>query len=252
MLIDLISNSQNDRFVYLQIVPALMKLLTSERMWTDVIKLISCLHPALLLLRLADKKSPSMDRLYYYVRQMYELLMLSRNKLDDLEDNYKGSNNKFSLHKMYQYFMQTCEITDYCNEFKFKNATNGDELNDNDYDSDDSSSGNELDEETNSDDDSVESAETSINLGERVVKKWELRQKKLSHDVAVAGWMLSPSPEVMRDVKDNHDGYHRNTVESVLKKWILFDVSIFISPIAAIHIQLTVFIFIVYILDKTK
>lgn len=207
-----------------------MKILTSERMWNDVGTLVTCLFPGLLLLRLADKKSPCMDRLYYYTRQMEDAIALSKNKLSNLESNYKNSSNKFSYHKMYQYFLQTSEVSDYSNEFQCS-ITNREEVGEdednvsavsNDVSDDDGvkDSSNEFD----SDDSDDELEEAPNTLGERVFKRWEVRQNKLIHDLSIAGWMMSPSAEVMRDAA-NHEGHHRDAVERLLIKWILFEVS---------------------------
>lgn len=134
----------------------------------DITTLVSSLYSALMLLCLADKKHPSMDRLYYYVRQMEELLLSSNQKLNKLELKYKSNNtNMFSLHTMYQYFMQTCEITDYCNEFKVKDAVDGYEST---HNMDDASVGS-TDSYDNNDGSKDEEATvpSTVSLGDRVI-----------------------------------------------------------------------------------
>jgi hypothetical protein len=49
------------------------------------------------------------------------------------------------------------------------------------------------------------------------------QKKKLIHDLSIAGWMLSPVPEVMKDVDSSHDGYHCNAVEQSLKQWLHYE-----------------------------
>ena len=100
-----------------QVAPALSKLLQSERLWNDLNVVVRSVYPALLILRLADKKTPGMDKLYFYVRQMDEAIVRSKFLLDSIEEKYQDSNNNFSKNKMMQYFLQTNEISDYCNEF---------------------------------------------------------------------------------------------------------------------------------------
>jgi hypothetical protein len=206
----------------MKVAPSLTKLLQSDRMWNDVTTLVRAVYPGLLLLRMADKKTPAMDRLYYYVRQMDTTMERSKKLLDDIESKYKGANNRFSNNKMFEYFLQTTEITDYCNEF-------GNKINDDDDDSVSSvesgkaNKGNTLENETDTDEDD-EPTET-VSLGDRMKARWDLRKKKLINDLSICGWMTSPMPEIMRDVLINHDGEHRNAVERILKKWILYDVS---------------------------
>ena len=86
-------------------------------MWNDLNVVVLAVYPALLILRLADKKTPGMDKLYFYVRQMDEAIVRSKFLLDSIEEKYQDSNNNFSKNKMMQYFLQTNEISDYCNEF---------------------------------------------------------------------------------------------------------------------------------------
>lgn len=157
-----------------------MKLLVSERMWNDAITLVTCLYPGLLLLRLADKKSPCMDRLYFYTRQMQETIVSSKTKLSELEANYKNDRNKFSYHKMYQYLLQTNEISDYCNEFSCstKNKEEVDDEDDNvsqvSNDLTDDDNTNEKDSNESGTDDELDETPVFIDspdiLGERVLK----------------------------------------------------------------------------------
>jgi hypothetical protein len=160
------------------------------------------------------QKKTGMDKLYLYVRQMDQSMVRSKVLLDQMEKNYKGGNKKFSQNKMIQYFLQSTEISDYCNEF-----TKLDKINDNDDDSSTSSSSSSS--STEDDESSTEqNGESVLTLGDRLVQKWEKRKQKLSHDLSIAGWMLSPVPEIMKDASSAHDGDHRNAVERLLKRWI--------------------------------
>ena len=83
-------------------------------------------------------------------------------------------------------------------------------------------------EEVSDDEDNIGDMDISLlettTLGTKVVDRWEHRKKKLVTDLAITGWMLSPSSEVMEDCFINHDGAHRNALEQILKKWILIKV----------------------------
>jgi hypothetical protein len=200
-------------------------------MWTDMRTLVRAVYPALLLLRMADEKKPGMDKLYFYVRRMEETIHRSKELLDEMDNNYHDNNGDFSKHKMFQYFLQTKTISDYCNEFKEKD----------DFSNDDDSVGSESDMEEaaeeaaeepaddgdDSDDDStVDDDDTAETLGDKVKSRWDHRKQKLITDLSITGWMLSPSPEIMKDVNSGHTGEHRNAVERVLKRWILHKVSL--------------------------
>jgi hypothetical protein len=89
------------------------KLLTSERMWNDMTIVIRSIFPALILLRLADKKKPSMDKLFFYCRKMEESLKRSKLLLDPLEQNYKKNYESENLSKqMLRYFLNSTSNED--------------------------------------------------------------------------------------------------------------------------------------------
>ncbi len=210
------------------------KLIQSDRMWNDVTVLVRSLYPALLLLRLADLKTPAMDKLYFYVRQMDQVMIRSKELLDEMETKYKSqSNSNFSYNKMIQYFLQTNEISDYCNEFKILDELKDDDSVCSDTEQDNSDDKQDKPEDYNkdkcedekdpndSDSEDESEDEEEHTLGDRVKLRWDHRKKKLSHDLSIASWMLSPVPDIMKDAYDSHDGDHRNAVERLLKRWII-------------------------------
>lgn len=75
------------------------------------------------------------------------------------------------------------------------------------------------------DEESVESFDSEVahddsnaTLGQRVTDLWWKRRDKLVTDFAIAGWLLSPIPEVYNDSKHNMTGEHRDAVERLLNK----------------------------------
>lgn len=194
-------------------------------MWNDMKTLIRAVFPALLLLRLADEKKPGMDKLYFYVRRMEETIEKSKELLDEMDENYRDSNGNFSNNKMFQYFLQTKTISDYCNEFKDKEDIKDDDDSSVESESDVEES-DELDGEDDDSDDDLTVDEAVETLGDKVKSRWNHRKQKLITDLSITGWMLSPSPAVMKDVNTGHTGMHRNAVERILKKWILHKVSL--------------------------
>jgi hypothetical protein len=84
-------------------------LLQSERLWHFIEQVIEALYPALLLLRLADQKSPAMDKLYYYVHQMDKTIKNSKailNLSENLINEAIGDDHNISA-KMIGYFLKT-------------------------------------------------------------------------------------------------------------------------------------------------
>ena len=161
---------------FIQVAPALSKLIQSDRMWNDITVLVRSVYPALLLLRLADLKSAAMDKLYFYVRQMDLTMNRSKELLQEMEKNYiSSSNNKFSYNKMIQYFLQTTEVSDYCNEFKNLDEEPED---DESINSDDDVQ-EDLD-DCDSDDETIDEEKSEVTLGERVKLRWDHRKKKIN------------------------------------------------------------------------
>lgn len=58
----------------------------------------------------------------------------------------------------------------------------------------------------------------ALTLGDKFSNAWDKRSKKLEHDMAITGWMVSPLPECREDAMHNHEGYHRDAVERLIKK----------------------------------
>jgi len=56
------------------------------------------------------------------------------------------------------------------------------------------------------------------NLGLHILRKWKKRRPKMVSDYCTAGWMLSPDPRVMKDVKEHHRGRHVDATERLLVK----------------------------------
>lgn len=208
------------------------KLLTSERMWNDMTIVIRSIFPALILLRLADKKKPSMDKLFFYCRKMEESLKRSKLLLDPLEQNYKKNYESENLSKgMLRYFFNSTSNEDinYGTEFMTSQV----------YIDDDSESDDEepLDMDTNEDDDES-NVVNEVTLGGKVIDLWNHRKTNLESDLAIGGWMVSPHSEIMDDVAI-HNGKHRDVTERMLIKWMEHEVNKFLFLVVDINLTLT-------------
>jgi hypothetical protein len=80
----------------------------SERFWKFVEQVIQAFYPGLLLLLLADKKSPAMDKLFLYVRQMDNTMKNSKAFLNLMEHKIQQVDDKDSniAAKMICYFLR--------------------------------------------------------------------------------------------------------------------------------------------------
>lgn len=158
-------------------------------------KFVRSVFPMLVVLRLADKKEPVMDKLYFYVRRMDRTLDRSKEMLDELEGTTRG----VSLHIL--------------NMISDQNINHGD----NHCGSDDDTA--ELYQDDSSEEDR-EAIDRAVSLGQKVVDIWHKRRSKLVSDYAIAGWLLSPIPEVFEDSKTCMRGEHRDAVDRLLKKML--------------------------------
>jgi hypothetical protein len=203
------------------VAKSLGKLLQSDRMWKHVLLVVRAVFPVLLLLRLADKKQPGMDRLYFYVRRMDEALKRSRELLDEIEQNYTDQPGTDCRTQMIQYFLGTeAVVSTYTNELDVANEDDGDDSDeDNDSDAEDELV-DDLEDRTNDEEAAIDLQEL---CGTKVYNSWTKRSKALRPDIAIAGWMCSPDPEIMKDVK-NHTGDHLQAVERMLRKWYSHEV----------------------------
>ena len=164
-------------------------MLKRDTTWEFMTKFVRAVFPMLIVLRLADRKDPVMDKLYFYVRRMDKTLERSKVLLDEIEEK---------THGLYWRILQ--DVT-------------SDDTTPND-DSDAESASVVLDSSTEDDDDST----NSKSLGDKVIDLWNKRRAKLVSDFAIAGWLLSPLHEIYEDSKTAMTGAHRNAVDRLLKK----------------------------------
>lgn len=198
-------------------------------MWSDMEIFVKAVYPALIVLRLADSKQPGMDRLHFYVRRLERTLNISKNHLNSLNINYQLNAKKDVNYNMLSYFLNTnaTESSNYHNEFQnvIGNNDEHDEYSDcsdeqniiDDNVAMDDKSDDEISYYSNSDDDNKR-------LGNKMFSFFLNRKKNLVYDLSIAGWMVSPLPDVIKDAA-THVGSDRDAVERLLKKWYGTEVS---------------------------
>ena len=172
----------------------MIESLKRDTTWEFMSNIVRAVFPMLIVLRLADQKEPVMDKLFFYVRRMDLTLEKSKGILDDMEKRTRGTSWRI-----------LSEIRNNSDESK----------EDADLVSDDDDEEAELDESTDSDN---LDRDTTKTLGQKVVEIWLKRRDRLVTDFAIAGWLLSPIPEVYRDSSSNQTGEHREAVDRLLKK----------------------------------
>jgi hypothetical protein len=145
----------------------------------------------LIVLRLADQKDPVMDKLYFYIRRMDKTLEKSKQILDGLHDRSQG-----------QLWLNISSLSEDGVIIDEEDSTDESELKATIHDS--------------STEDS--DTESKLSLGNKVIDIWKKRREKLVTDFAIAGWLLSPIPEVYEDSRLNMTGEHRDAVDRLLKK----------------------------------
>jgi hypothetical protein len=212
-------------------------LLLSERLWNLIGQVIRSFYPALLLLRLADQKSPAMDKLYYYVRQMDGTIEQSKGILNQLENKISAveSSSKNVATKMMQYFLRsdkdqrllvsTISQEDMSGLDRKQTSIVPYEIESNDdYSNNEKGLPLEVIRDSSDDDSEEDNEATDLQLGDHMEEAWKERSAKLRTDIAIAGWMCSADALVMKDVNDNHLGEHKNVVTELLKKWYFHEV----------------------------
>jgi hypothetical protein len=152
-------------------------------MWEDMQVVVRALFPGLMLLRLADKSEPSMDKLYIYIRRMDIALERSWVLLNQVEDHYTGGSTGDSGHILRnraKYFLRNeKDIADVENEFKYSRYDSDEGDSDSDVSSIEST--NEADPNSDSDDSTVTSTKElekeNNRLGNKMIVFWNAGKK---------------------------------------------------------------------------
>jgi len=162
-----------------------------------MLTVVRALFPGLIVLRLADSNSPNMDKLFYYVRRLDRVLAQSKVLLDRVEQSIANDGPQ-------QYGKLVVE----CLSNKDMQMEHEEDNNDGDESEVDYSSSDEADKTD------------SPTLGDRFLQSWDRRKVKLSHDLSVSGWMVSPIKEIFDDARSFSKGSeHREAVKRLFLKW---------------------------------
>jgi hypothetical protein len=202
----------------------LVNIIQSDRFWNDVETIVKVLEPCLYVLCLADRESPSMDQLYFYVRKMDKLIVTLKETLNVTEDKYNRQVGPNLESKIMNYFLRSKEKVDTSNFLAMYDDVYDDSDDKASDDEDEEPEEKRLIDDMESDDDTIdEEAEDNEpednRCGSVMERAWVKRSKALRTDIAISGWMCSPHAEVMEDCKANNKGEHRIAVTRLLRKW---------------------------------
>ena len=181
-------------YVALKVDPRVTKVIKSEVFWRVIFELCKACYPPLRLLRICDQRMLAMDQLFYFVRQKdakADAAEESLNKLDigehdDIDELVKDLKNLLMSSAKYkekaQPGVQTANVKDLDGLTGEQFSEPIAEMDNTPYDS---------------------SVDEGMGLGSRFVSIWKHRRPALAHDYAIAGWLMSPHPVIMADVKEN-------------------------------------------------
>jgi hypothetical protein len=177
----------------------------------------------LYLLRLADRETPAMDQLYYYVRKMDRIVGTVKEILNLAEDKYSKQPGPNIESKMMNYFFRSREREDLQRLFSYNNE-------DLHSDDDESIEEGDLEDDMESDEETEDEIDVTTGSDDQLCgtileRSWNKRSKALRTDIAIAGWMCSPHPDIMADCNAEHNGDHRLAVTRILRKWFAHEVT---------------------------
>lgn len=199
----------------------LTRLLQSERYWECLLQIVKVMEPCLYILRLADRQSPAMDLLYFYVRKMDGIVERLKESLNTIEDRFNSEDGNTFHSKMMNYFMMAKETSNLESFFNIPEHQDED-LDDDEVSLEDDELEDDLSSASDVDDD--DSHDNENKCGSVLERVWKKRSKALRTDIAIAGWMCSPNSEVMNDCQKNHNGDHRTAVTRLLRRWYIHQV----------------------------
>ena len=203
----LVATVTSPEFIALRAFQGLSALLQCQDFWVYAFQLARAVYPLMRILRLADKKTAGMDKLYYFVLQADRVLPKYLKLAERTEDSWMTDEHKEVMDGTDDLASQQVDDVDEV-EFEFSD--------DDEEEEPANEAGEEVDadaEEEDSDDDDYPSgldyehydSELSWpgnNLTDTVMRMWMKRRGKLVHSYALVGYMLSPNPIIMRHNQD--------------------------------------------------
>ena len=205
----LVSTTVSSEFRGLNIEKEFCSIVQLDKLWKVIFYVCRAFYGPMRVLRLADTKVPSMDKLLYYVKIADEMLEtylpmvdkayseLSMNQFLNLVNGISGEN--------------------------FTEVNNDADEEDEEYEEDSSVNMSVQEEEsvcseTSGVSDNEDVDTNNETLSEKILAMWKRRKVKLVHDYSRVGWMISPTEQIMEQVKDGYNQHDMDACENLVVK----------------------------------
>jgi hypothetical protein len=192
-------------------------ILMNPDFWKLLFVMCRALYAPMRVLRLADQKTPAMDKLYYYVLQTDRMLPIYLQEAEDLCKQFLTNETLSAMDRpstaglsLLAGTPDDSEEADDEYQLDGTNFIDGTEHDDTDSDSDDDIDGCDADDE-----------DAGIGLKSTILQFWRKRRTKLIHDYSLVGYILSPNPTIMEHAITNKGQIHDDAVERLISKLLL-------------------------------
>ncbi len=174
-------------------------LILNPHFWTYWSFMVRAMYPFMRILRLADRKIPGMDKLYYYVLQADRVVPQYLTQAEEFGDAFLTEEVVEVFESTKDAARQSFEESEY--DDAIEDSKDWDQADEKDPDEEEDVLENidiDSDDEDEEDFDSDEEPDPwlSNSLCGRVMSKWRNRRSKLCHAYSLVGFMLCPIPTI--------------------------------------------------------
>jgi hypothetical protein len=181
-----------------------------------------------------------MEKLYYVVRKMDKSLLYSKTILDDMEKIISTERGATVQSRIMKYYLSTTgmEIDAACEELEKQNDSDNEDYDDaSDFEEEDEGAlPDDLEESDDESHDEMAKQQDNETEGDKMLRFWKARSRKLRHGLAISAWMCSPVAKIMEDAKDNHNGNERDATTMLLKQWCCQEVILYAICLIVVYI----------------
>jgi hypothetical protein len=191
-------------------------ILMNPDFWKLLFVMCRALYAPMRVLRLADQKTPAMDKLYYYVLQTDRMLPTYLQDAEELAKNFLTNDTLSAMDRpstaglsLLAGTQDDAEDADDEYQLDGDNILDGTEEATRDSESDDDIDGSDADDDA------------GIALKSTIMQFWKKQRPKLIHDYSLVGYILSPNPTIMEHAMSNKRQIHDDAVERLITKLLL-------------------------------
>ena len=200
----------------------LKRILQDDRLWVAMVALCRFTAPAMLLLRITDRKKPAMDKVKYFSSKMEQYMVKNADRINEIFVDPEDPSYEGSIWSAIETFLGMASADIHGDDEDLPNRM---APKDSPKDSD-SSSLSESDGELEEDEEDRPAHRPVPNwlhdsFAGQVLNEWFERSPYLEHEYAITAWVCSPAEPIMAHAKENLTGPHRRMVEALLKKLLI-------------------------------